>query len=294
MSSSAAGTAVRARPSRRLGSPWVRPSSLPGLRWTLPLTLFFLSVVVMIPLSAVGLEAAEGGWALARRTLSSPRVWSAFALSFGASGAAALANVFFGLIVAWVLVRYEFPFRRAVDALVDLPLAMPTAVAGITLTGIYAPTGWIGRYLDPMGVRVAYTPLGIIVALTFVGLPFVVRTVQPVLADLDDEVEEAAASLGASRWQTWRLVIFPGIVPALLTGFALSLARAVGEFGSVIFISGNMPLRTEVLPTLVFAKLEQSDTAGASALACLMLATSFALLLVINALQRWSAQRGTS
>jgi sulfate transport system permease protein len=271
---------------------WLRHSILPGFRWSLAFTLVYLGLVVLLPLSAVVLKTVGGGWDHAFRTLASPRVWSAFALSFGASGAAALVNVVFGLVVAWVLVRYEFPLKGAVDALVDLPFAMPTAVAGITLTGLYSPNGWLGRWLAPLGVNVAYSSLGITVALIFIGLPFVVRTVQPVLADLDADLEDAAASLGATRWQTWRLVVLPSITPALLTGFALAFARAVGEYGSVVFISGNMPMRTEVVPMLMLTKLEQYDYAGATALACLMLAVSFGLLLVINALQRWSASRG--
>jgi sulfate transport system permease protein len=228
------------------------------------------------------------GWSDFAAAAFSPRVMAAYRLSFGASLAASLVNGVFGMIVAWVLVRYSFPGKRVVDALVDLPFALPTAVAGIALTAIYAPTGWVGARLAPLGVSVAFTRLGVFVALTFIGLPFVVRTLQPVLQELEPEIEEASATLGASRWQTARRVILPEIAPALLTGLALAFARALGEYGSVVFISGNMPMRTEIVPLLIITKLEQYDYAGATAIAVVMLAASFVLLLLINLLQKWS------
>ncbi|MBI5440391.1 MAG: sulfate ABC transporter permease subunit CysT [Deltaproteobacteria bacterium] len=258
---------------------------LPGFGPALGFTLLYLGFLVLIPLSAAFFSAAGGGWAKFWATVSAPRVLASFRLSFGASAAAATVNGVFGLLVAWVLVRYRFPCKRLVDALVDLPFALPTAVAGIALTTVYSPNGWLGRLLEPLGVKVAFTRLGVFVALTFIGLPFVVRTVQPVLEDLDREVEEAAASLGAGRWQTFRRVLFPALWPALLTGFALSFARAVGEYGSVVFISGNLPLKTEITPLLIITKLEQYDFAGAAAIAVAMLVTSFVLLLTINLLQ---------
>jgi sulfate transport system permease protein len=267
-----------------------RSTVLPGFGLTLGCTLLYLGVLVLIPLSTVVFRSAglglEGFW----QTVSAPRVVASYRLTFGASLAAALINVVFGLLVAWVLTRYRFPGREIADALVDLPFALPTAVAGITLTTLYASSGWIGSRLVPLGLEVAFTPLGIVVALTFIGLPFVVRTVQPVLQDLEAEVEEAAASLGAGRWQTFRRVIFPALGPALLTGFALAFARAIGEYGSVVFISGNMPLRTEIAPLLIMTKLEQYDYAGATAIAVVLLGVSFALLLAINLLQ-WLGRR---
>ena len=235
--------------------------------------------------------AEQCGWDAFWTAATSPRVLASYRLSFGAAFVAALVNASFGFVVAWVLVRYRFPGKRVVDALVDLPFALPTAVAGITLTTLYAKHGWIGRQLEPLGVEVAYTPLGIALALTFIGLPFVVRTLQPVLQDLDAEVEEAAASLGASRAQTFARVLFPTLWPALTTGFALAFARGVGEYGSVVFISGNMPMRTEIAPLLIVTKLEQYDYAGATAIAVTLLVTSFALLLAINALQSWGQRR---
>jgi sulfate transport system permease protein len=246
---------------------------------------------VLLPLAALvartsGLGPAEL-WAIA----TTPRVVAAFRVSFGTALIAAVINVFFGLLVAWVLVRYRFPGHRLVDAMVDLPFALPTAVAGIALTALYAPNGWVGRLLDPLGIKVAYTPLGIIVALTFIGLPFIVRTVQPVLQDLEVEHEEAAASLGAGRWQTFTRVIFPAILPALITGFALAFARGVGEYGSVIFIAGNMPAVSEIVPLLIVSKLEQFDYAGATVLAVMMLLASFLLLLTINLFQHWTRSR---
>jgi sulfate transport system permease protein len=266
-------------------------SILPGFGLALGFTLFYLSLIVLIPLSAVFLKTGTMGWERFWETVTDPRVVASYRLSFGASLIAALVNAAFGLLVAWVLVRYSFPGKRIVDALVDLPFALPTAVAGIALTTIYSSKGWLGGPLEALGIKAAYSPLGVIIALTFIGLPFVVRTVQPVLEDLDKEMEEAAASLGASRWQTFSRVIFPVVLPALLTGFALAFARAVGEYGSVIFISGNMPMRTEITPLLIVTKLEQYDYSGATAIAAVMLVVSFMLLLIINLLQWWSGQR---
>lgn len=265
-----------------------RRSILPGFGLTMGFTLTYLGLLVAIPLSMLFIRAGSMEWADLSRVVTSPRALAAFKLSFGASFAAASLNAVFGLIVAWVLVRYTFPGKALVDALVDLPFALPTAVAGISLTAIYAANGWIGRYLAAAGLKVAYTPLGVIVALTFVGLPFVVRTLQPVLREIDPEVEEVAASLGARRWQTLLKVILPGILPALLTGFALAFARALGEYGSVVFISGNMPMRTEIAPLLIMTRLEEYDYAGAAAIAAAMLVLSFLLLLCINLLQWWS------
>jgi sulfate transport system permease protein len=264
---------------------------LPGFGLTLGYTVLYLSLVVLIPLSAVFIRSFGSGWEHFLHTVTAPRVLAALRLSFGASLAAAAVNSVFGLIVAWVLVRYEFPFKRVVDAMVDLPFALPTAVAGIALTSLYAPHGWIGSLLAPHGIKVAFTPVGIIIALTFIGLPFVVRTLQPVLNDMDREVEQAAATLGASGRQTFVRVLLPGLWPALLTGFALAFARAVGEYGSVIFIAGNMPMRTEIAPLLIVGKLEQYDFAGAAAIAVVMLVLSFTIMLGINALQIWAAGR---
>jgi sulfate transport system permease protein len=263
-----------------------RHSILPGFRLAFGFTALYLSLIVLIPLSAVFPKAAAGGWAHIRAVITSPSVMAAYRLSFGASFAAGLISVVVGFLVAWVLVRYDFPGRALVDALVDLPFALPTAVAGIALTSLYTENGWIGRYLQPLGIKVAFTPLGIIVALTFVGLPFVVRSVQPVLADLDLELEEAASTLGATHWQVFFKVILPLLRPALLTGFALAFARALGEYGSVIFIAGNLPMRTEIVPLLIVNKLEQYDYSGATAIAAVMLLTSFLLLLAINLLER--------
>jgi sulfate transport system permease protein len=264
-----------------------RPSVIPGFGLTLGFTLVYLCLIVLIPLAGLVLRPVEIGWGGFWHTVTAPRVLAALRLSFGAALVAAALNGVFGLIVAWVLTRYRVPGQRIIDALVDLPFALPTAVAGIALTALYAPNGWIGRWLDPLGVKVAFTPLGIVLALTFIGLPFVVRTLQPVLQDLDFEVEEAAHCLGASRAQTFWLVILPSIMPALLTGFALAFARAVGEYGSVIFIAGNMPMVSEIAPLLIVIKLEQFDYAGAAAIGVVMLAASFVLLLAINLLQRW-------
>ena len=264
---------------------------LPGFRLSLGFTLFYLTLIVLIPLSAVFLKTFTMTWDAFVSAVTSPRVMASYRLTFGASLLAALLNVIFGGIVAWVLVRYKFPGKRIIDALVDLPFALPTAVAGIALTTLYSQNGWIGRYLVPLGIKVAFTPLGVLVALIFIGLPFVVRTVQPVLEDLDTELEEAAASLGAHRWQAFRLVVLPMLTPALLTGFALAFARAVGEYGSVIFIAGNMPMVSEITPLMIITKLEQYDYVGATAIAVVMLVFSFLLLLGINGLQAWSLRR---
>ena len=272
---------------------WLLRSSsvLPGFGPALGFSVFYLSLIVLIPLSAAFIKTTALSWSEFWDVVTAPRVLASYRLSFGASLIAASINVVFGLVVAWVLVRYTFPGKKVVDALVDLPFALPTAVAGITLSALYAPNGWIGRLLEPQGIHIAYTPAGITVALLFIGLPFVVRTVQPVLEDLESEVEEAAASLGASRWQTFQRVIFPALLPALLTGFALAFARAVGEYGSVIFIAGNMPMKSEITPLLIITKLEQYEYSAATAIAVVMLLISFALLLFINWLQWWSAHR---
>ena len=267
-------------------------SVLPGFNLALGYTLLYLSLIVLIPLSALFFKTATMGWGGFYDLATGDRVLASLRVTFFASFAAAVLNAFFGLIVAWVLVRYTFPGKRVVDALVDLPFALPTAVAGITLATIYAPNGWLGHYFAAYDIKVAYTPLGIVVALTFIGLPFVVRSVQPVLADVEAEVEEAAASLGAERLAVFRRVIFPAIYPALLTGFALAFARAIGEYGSVIFIAGNMPYISEIAPLLIVSKLEQYDYAGATAIAVLMLLISFVLLFAINGLQWWSSHRG--
>jgi sulfate transport system permease protein len=262
-----------------------RHSVLPGFDLALGFTLLYLGLIVLIPLSAAFLKTATMTWPAFVEAVSSPRVMASYRLTFGASALAALLNAFFGLIVAWVLVRYEFPFKRLVDALVDLPFALPTAVAGIALTALYSQNGWIGQMLP---FKVSYTPIGVFVALTFIGLPFVVRTLQPVLEDLNHEVEEAAATLGANRWQTFTKVIFPVLTPALITGFALAFARALGEYGSVIFIAGNMPMVSEITPLLIITKLEQYDYQGATAIAVVMLVAAFSLLLAINGLQAWT------
>ena len=263
-------------------------SVLPGFSLALGYSVIYLALIVLIPLAAVFLKSASLGWEGFWHVTTQPRVLASFKLSFGASLIAAGINVVFGLIFAWVLVRYRFPGKRLIDALIDLPFALPTAVAGIALATLYAKNGWIGSLLEPLGIEVAYTPLGVLVALVFIGLPFVVRTVQPVLEDLEAEVEEAAACLGANRWQTFWRVIVPYLTPALLTGFALSFARAVGEYGSVIFIAGNMPMVSEITPLMIITKLEQYDYAGATAIAVVMLVASFILLLLINVLQAWT------
>ncbi|CAH1903986.1 sulfate/thiosulfate ABC transporter inner membrane subunit CysU [Candidatus Nitrotoga sp. HW29] len=272
-------------------APFKAHSVLPGFNLALGFTLLYLSLLVLIPLSSLFFKTAILGWDGFWEVATGDRVLASLRVTFVASFAAAVLNAIFGLIVAWVLVRYTFPGKRIVDALVDLPFALPTAVAGITLAMLYAPNGWIGQYFAEHNIKIAYTPLGIVVALTFIGLPFVVRTVQPVLADVEVEIEEAAASLGASRWDVFRRVIFPSIYPALLTGFALAFARSIGEYGSVIFIAGNMPFISEIAPLLIVAKLEQYDYAGATAIALVMLIISFTLLLAINGLQWWSNRR---
>jgi len=264
---------------------------LPGFALSLGYTLLYMSLLVLIPLAGTFLKTATLTWAQFWETIAAPRALASYRLSFGASFIAAWLNAGFGFIVAWVLVRYQFPGKRLIDALVDLPFALPTAVAGIAFTAVYSSKGWIGQYLEPLGLQVAFTPAGIVLVLTFIGLPFVVRTVQPVLEDLEPEVEEAAAILGAHRWQTFTRIIFPAVWPALITGFAMAFARAIGEYGSVIFIAGNMPMRTEITPLLIITKLEQYDYAGATALAVVMLVVSFALLLLINVLQAWSQKR---
>jgi sulfate transport system permease protein len=264
---------------------------LPGFHLALGFTVLYLSLIVLIPLAGLFLRTATLSGEQFWQTITAPRVLASYRLSFGASFIGAAINAVFGLLIAWVLARYRFPGKRLVDALVDLPFALPTAVAGITLAAIYSEKGWIGQYLADFGFKVAYTPLGIVVALTFIGLPFVVRTVQPVLEDLEPELEEAAACLGANRWQTFRYVILPSVLPALLTGFSLALARAIGEYGSVIFIAGNIPMVSEITPLLIITKLEQYDYAGATAIATVMLGASFILLLIINLLQRWGSRR---
>jgi len=261
---------------------------LPGFGISLGFTVLYLSLIVLLPLSAAFVRTAGMTWHDFVAAIASPRVMAAYRLSFGASFAAGAVNAVFGTIVAWVLVRYSFPGKRLIDALVDLPFALPTAVAGISLTAIYAKNGWVGQWLEPAGLQVAFTQLGVFVALTFISLPFVVRTLQPVLAELEPEIEEASASLGASRIQTITRVILPELFPAILTGFALAFARALGEYGSVVFISGNMPMKTEIVPLLIITKLEQYDYRGATAIAVVMLVASFGLLLLINLLQRWS------
>jgi sulfate transport system permease protein len=264
---------------------------LPGFGLSLGFTLVYLSLLVLLPLSGLIFKSSALSLGEFWDIATGERALASYRVSFGAALLAALINAFFGLIVAWVLVRYSFPGKRLVDSLVDLPFALPTAVAGVTLATLYASTGWIGRHLEPLGLEVAFTPLGIVVALTFIGLPFVVRTLQPVIEDIEPEVEEAAATLGATRWQTFWRVLLPSILPALLTGFTLAFSRAVGEYGSVIFIAGNTPLISEITPLLIISKLEQYDVIGATALACVMLAISFVLLLTVNGLQWWSANR---
>ncbi len=268
-----------------------KPSVLPGFGLTLGFTLVYLTLIVLLPLSGLFFATAKLSWAEFFNTITADRVMHAYGISFGTAFVAALINVVFGLIVAWILVRYDFPFKKIFDAMVDLPFALPTAVAGIALTSLYAPSGWIGQYLEPLGIKVAFTPLGITIALIFVGLPFVVRTVQPVLEDMNRELEEAAASLGATRMQIFLLIFLPHITPALMTGFAMAFARALGEYGSVIFIAGNKPMISEIIPLLIMTKLEQYDHAGATALAIVMLFVSFIMLYLINVLQKWGQTR---
>lgn len=267
------------------------PSPLPGLRLTLGYSVLYLSLIVLLPLAALLAKAGAASWSEFWRIALDPRAVASYRLTLGAALAGALINAGFGFVVAWTLTRYAFPGRRMLDAIVDLPFAMPTAISGIALTAIYARTGWIGRWLEPLGIPVAFTPLGVTLALTFIGLPFVVRTLQPPLQELDAELEQAAASLGASRWQTFRRVLLPALLPPLLTGFALAFARALGEYGSVVFISGNMPMKTEITSLLIIVKLEQYDYTGAAVIATVMLGASFAMLLGINGLQWWFNQR---
>lgn len=270
---------------------WRARSALPGFGLSVGFTLFYLSAVVLIPLAALIIRPWELGWSGFVAEVSQPRVLAALKLSFGAAAVGAVINTVFGLIVAWALVRYHFPLKRLVDALVDLPFALPTAVAGIALSALYAPNGWLGAPLMSLGIKVAYTPLGVIIALTFIGLPFVVRTLQPVLSDLSRDHEEAAATLGSSRLQTFRRVVLPALLPALITGAALAFARGVGEYGSVIFIAGNLPMRSEIAPLLIIIKLEEFDYAGAAAIGVVMLAASFVMLLTLNGLQSFTARR---
>jgi sulfate transport system permease protein len=268
-----------------------RSRVLPGFGLSLGFTLAYVSLIVLIPLSAVFIKSLGIGWDGLWEILTSERILKSLQLSFSAALIAALVNVIFGLLLAWCLVRYSFPGKRIVDALVDLPFALPTAVAGIALTSLYAPTGWIGQYLSPLGIEVAYTPIGITLALIFIGLPFVVRTVQPVLSDIETELEEAASALGANRWQTIIKIILPILLPALLTGFALAFARGVGEYGSVIFIAGNQPYKTEIAPLMIISRLEEYDYAGATTIAVVMLILSFAILFLINLVQAWASRR---
>ncbi|MBW8445574.1 MAG: sulfate ABC transporter permease subunit CysT [Arenimonas sp.] len=270
---------------------WRQPSILPGFGLTLGYTIFYLTVIILIPLVGLVWRSASLGWAEFFAIATDERTMLALKVSFGSALAAGAVNAVFGVIVAWVLVRYDFPGRRLLDAVVDLPFALPTAVAGISLAALYAPNGWIGSLLAPLGIKIAFTPVGIVVALVFVGLPFVVRTVQPVMEELDREVEEASATLGATRFQTLRMVVLPALTPAILTGFALAFARGVGEYGSVIFIAGNIPYVSEIAPLLIVIRLEEFNYAGATAIACIMLAISFAMLLFINLLQMWSRRR---
>jgi len=271
-----------------MGSFGSKNSVLPGFGPALGYTIFYLSIIVLIPLSALLFKTATLSWDEFVAAVTAPRVVASYRITFGAALMAASVNAVFGVLTAWVLVRYSFPGKRLIDALVDLPFALPTAVAGITLASVYSTNGWLGSFLEPRGIKVAFTPLGILVAMVFIGLPFVVRTVQPVLEELDQEIEEAASCLGAHRWQTFCRVIFPTMLPAILTGFALAFARAVGEYGSIIFIAGNMPMVSEITPLLIITKLEQYDYAGATAIATVMLIVSFVLLLSINLLQKWS------
>jgi sulfate transport system permease protein len=271
-----------------------QPSVIPGFGFTLGFTILYLALVVVLPLSGLFFKTATMSWQAFVDAVTSQRVMAAYRISFGISFLAAACNTVFGFIVAWVLVRYQLPMKRILDAMVDLPFALPTAVAGISLSALYSPRGWIGSLLAPLGIQLAFNPAGIAIALIFVGLPFVVRTVEPVLQDMDVEVEEAAAGLGATRWQVFTRVIFPHILPALLTGFAMAFARGLGEYGSVIFIAGNMPMVSEIVPLVIVTKLEQYDYAGATAIALTMLIASFLLLLVINTMQRWSGVRAAA
>ena len=275
-----------------LSTPRHQPARvLPGFEITLGFTIAYLSLIVLIPLSALVFKTLSLSWEQFWQAVTAPRVVASYKLTIGASFIAALVNAFFGLLLAWVLVRYQFFGKKIVDALVDLPFALPTAVAGISLTALLAANGWIGQYLEPLGIQLAFNRNGVLIALIFIGLPFVVRTVQPILEDLEKELEEAATCLGASRWQTFSRVIFPALAPALLTGFAMAFARAIGEYGSVIFIAGNMPMVSEITPLIIISKLEQYDYAGATAVALVMLCASFVMLLLINGLQAWQRAR---
>jgi sulfate/thiosulfate transport system permease protein len=271
-----------------------KESVLPGFGPTMGYTIFYLSVMVLIPLSALVFRTAGMTWEAFISTVTSPRVFASYRVTFGAAFVAALINAVFGSLTAWVLVRYRFPGKRLIDALVDLPFALPTAVTGITLATVYSANGWIGSFLEPHGIKIAYTPAGIVLAMTVIGLPFVVRTLQPVIEDIEKETEEAASCLGADRWQTFRYVLLPGMFPSILTGFALAFARAVGEYGSIIFIAGNMPMISEITPLLIITKLEQFNYAGATAIALVMLVVSFVMLFIINMLQRWSRKIAAS
>ena len=277
---------------RSVRSRLLTPSVLPGFGPAMGFTLFYLSLIVLLPFVALIWKTTSMTWEQFWQVATAPRVMASYKLTFSASLIGAAINALLGFIVAWVLVRYTFPGKRILDAMVDLPFALPTAVSGIALTTIYSPNGWIGSRLEPFGIKAAFSPLGVMIALTFIGLPFVVRTVQPAIEELEAEIEEASASLGASRWQTFRRALFPSLLPALLTGFALAFARALGEYGSVVFISGNMPMRTEIVSLQIISKLEQYDYQGAAAIGVVMLIVSFVLLLVINLLQRWAGQRG--
>lgn len=261
---------------------------LPGFAPNISYTIFYLSLIVLIPLSALIVKTTGLSWNDFIATVTAPRVMASYKITFGAALIAALINAFFGVLIAWVLVRYQFFSKRIIDALVDLPFALPTAVAGITLATIYSSNGWVGRYLEPHGIKIAFTPIGIIIAMAFIGLPFVVRTVQPVIEEIDTDIEEAAACLGANRWQTFTRIILPLLTPSVLTGFALAFARGVGEYGSIIFIAGNMPMISEITPLLIITKLEQFDYTGATAIATVMLTASFVMLLAINMIQKWS------
>jgi sulfate transport system permease protein len=272
---------------------WVEKSILPGFGITMGYTLFYLSIIVLIPLISIVFKTTSMGWVEFWDTITDSRVIASFKTSFTTSFVAAIVNAFFGLIVAWTLVRYSFPGKRIIDGLIDLPFALPTAVAGISLTAIYAQNGWIGSLFEPYGIRIAYTPIGITIALIFIGLPFVVRTIQPIIQELDKDVEEAAVMLGAKRWRIFCKIFFPELLPALLTGFSLAFARGLGEYGSVVFISGNMPMKTEIVPLIIITKLEQYDYAGATAIALVMLLISFSMLLLINLLQ-WRSMRRMS
>ena len=293
MTTLSSGAPPHTAPAGLGGKAAKRPTKrvLPGFRLTLGYTVLYLSLIVLIPISALFFKTFTLTWEQFWLAVTSPRVLASYRLTFGASLIAALVNLVFGLLLAWVLVRYKFPGKKMLDALVDLPFALPTAVAGISLTALLAGNGWIGQYLEPLGIKLAFTPAGIVIALIFIGLPFVVRTVQPVLEDAEKELEEAASSLGATRFQIFTKVIFPHIAPALLTGFAMAFARAIGEYGSVIFIAGNMPMISEITPLIIIGKLEQYDFAGATAVAVVLLVMSFLLLLVINALQAWQRRK---